>query len=185
MPWLMLGGVGKGARRLAQRGAAPGDGHVVLAARDPGARGGEKGVPGGRRRPPAALRCSTRSGAPARKGRHGRRAGALARHERAVNVAVRAPPARLLRRRAAAAAAAEPVPGDTTITRGVVVRPARAVVPADGFVGSDHSSFLPHVLILTTIRYIPVSVVAAAPLDAIDAITPAAPTPPVQLNQQR
>ena len=33
--------------------------------------------------------------------------------------------------------------------------PARAVVPADGLVGSDHSSFLPHVLILTTISRAP------------------------------
>ena len=68
------------------------------------------------------------------KGRHGRRARAVARHVRPVDVAVRAPPAPVLRRRAAAAAAAsaEPVPGDAIITRGVVVRPARAVVPADG-----------------------------------------------------
>ena len=84
--------------------------------------------------------------APARKGRHGGGAGAVARHERAVDVAVGAPPARLLRRRAAAAAAAaaEPVPGDAIITRGVVVCPAGAVVPADGLVGktpsSDHHS---------------------------------------------
>ena len=73
--------------------------------------------------------------APARKGRHGGGAGAVARHERAVDVAVGAPPARLFRRRAAAAAAAaaEPVPGDAIIiTRGVVVCPAGAVVAADG-----------------------------------------------------
>ena len=81
---------------------------------------------------------------PARKGRHGGGAGALARHVRPVDVAVGAPPARLLRRRAAAAAAAaaEPVPGDATITRGVVVCAAGAVVAADGLVGktsrSDH-----------------------------------------------
>ena len=111
---------------------------------------------GGRRRPPAAVRATARGRAPARKGRHGGRARALARHERPVDVAVRAPPARLLRRRAtAAAAAAEPLPGDATITRGVVVCPARAVVAADGLVGSDHSSFLPHVLILTTISRAP------------------------------
>jgi hypothetical protein len=86
-------------------------------------------------------------------------AGAVARHVRPVDVAVGAPPAPLLRRRAAAAAAAaaaEPVPGDAIIiTRGVVVCPAGAVVPADGLVGSDHSSFLPHVLILTTISRAP------------------------------
>ena len=75
---------------------------------------------------------------------YGRRAGALARHVRPVDFAVRAPPAPVLRRRAAAAAAAaaEPVPGDATITRGVVVCPAGAVVAADGFVvgktRSDH-----------------------------------------------